>query len=341
MEALSPVHRACACLFYGSGIIGTLLIYGLLQERIMSVPYDGELFGTSIFLVFLNRFAAVAFASGMAFKRGEGFWHVAPLWKYVAISLSNVYASACQYEALKYVAFPVQMLGKSFKMMPVMLWGMVVSHKRYKLVDWLVAATVTLGVTQFLMTGPISSKSSQGTSFFGLGLLVAFLCLDGFTSTYQEVLFKEHRTSKYNQMIWVNFASCLVSLATLLLTRSLGTALSFVGHHPAFLADATILSGSAVAAQWFIYSQVKEFGALVFAATMNVRQVTSILLSYVTYGHSITLWQMIGLFMVFSALFFKSAMGVMTPPEGFASEKAPLVDSTEKPQTSPMSHEKV
>ena len=57
------------------------------------------------------------------------------------MSLSNVYASSCQYEAgvvfgevvvgcpnvrpsrvkaLKYVSFAVQMLGKSFKMMPVM-----------------------------------------------------------------------------------------------------------------------------------------------------------------------------------------------------------------------------
>lgn len=79
-------------------------------------------------------------------------------------SLSNVLATTCQYEALKYatsmqvccpcpqvarqrrfecstgqlapyvafssltqVSFPVQMLGKSFKMMPVMLWGIVIS----------------------------------------------------------------------------------------------------------------------------------------------------------------------------------------------------------------------
>ena len=34
--------------------------------------------------------------------------------------------------------------------------------------------------------------------------------------------------------------------------------------------------------RFFIYSQIKEFGALVFAATMNVRQVVSILVSYVT-----------------------------------------------------------
>eukprot|EP00450_Noctiluca_scintillans_P040043 CAMPEP_0194477246 /NCGR_PEP_ID=MMETSP0253-20130528/1026_1 /TAXON_ID=2966 /ORGANISM="Noctiluca scintillans" /LENGTH=120 /DNA_ID=CAMNT_0039316195 /DNA_START=59 /DNA_END=418 /DNA_ORIENTATION=+ len=120
MALSSALASACWCAFYGGGIIGSLLVYGLLQERIMSGDYDGERFGTSVFLVFFNRVVAVIFAICMALVKGESLWNVAPLWKYVAISISNVYASTCQYEALKYVSFPVQMLGKSFKMMPVM-----------------------------------------------------------------------------------------------------------------------------------------------------------------------------------------------------------------------------
>merc|ERR550537_676961 len=123
------------------------------------------MFKDSVFLVLMNRTAAIIFAAWMTFYKGESFANKAPLWKYLAISFSNVYASTCQYEALKYVSFPVQMLGKSFKMMPVMLWGMAVSGKRYSLTDWLVAATVTGGVTEFLMTGPIGSAEDSGTSF--------------------------------------------------------------------------------------------------------------------------------------------------------------------------------
>ena len=33
----------------------------------------------------------------------------------------------------KYVSFAVQMLGKSFKMMPVMIWGMIISGKSYSI----------------------------------------------------------------------------------------------------------------------------------------------------------------------------------------------------------------
>eukprot|EP00408_Alexandrium_pacificum_P027425 CAMPEP_0171193966 /NCGR_PEP_ID=MMETSP0790-20130122/20649_1 /TAXON_ID=2925 /ORGANISM="Alexandrium catenella, Strain OF101" /LENGTH=149 /DNA_ID=CAMNT_0011659155 /DNA_START=53 /DNA_END=498 /DNA_ORIENTATION=+ len=133
------LQQAFWCTLYGAGIVGMLLIYGLLQERIMSEPYGDDMFSVSVFLVWCNRVVAIAFALCMIFAKSEGFKNSAPLWKYLAISLSNVAASWCQYEALRYVSFPVQMLGKSFKMMPVMVWGIIISGKRYGFSDWAVA----------------------------------------------------------------------------------------------------------------------------------------------------------------------------------------------------------
>merc|ERR1719160_1984935 len=303
-----------------------LVVYGLLQERIMSQPYGSAMFTDSVFLVFCNRAVAVVFAAIMAASKGESFKNAAPLWKYLAISFSNVYASACQYEALKYVSFPVQMLGKSFKMMPVMVWGMAVSGKRFSLTDWLIAFAVTGGVVEFLMTGPISSHDDSGNSSYGLMLLAGFLALDGFTSTFQEKLFKEHTTSKYNQMLYINLGSCAISSFTLLASGRLSSALAFASAHPLFVQDAMSLSAAAVAGQWFIYSQVKEFGALVFAATMNVRQVVSILISYAKYGHSITMLQIVGLCVIFGALFYKSFSGLIAP----SKEKTPLLEKKEQ-----------
>merc|ERR1719389_665504 len=287
-------------------------------------------FTDSVFLVFMNRSVAVVFALVMIAIKGESYSNSAPLWKYLAISFSNVYASTCQYEALKYVSFPVQMLGKSFKMMPVMVWGMAVSGKRFGLSDWLIAFAVTGGVVEFLMTGPISSHDDAGNSSYGLMLLAGFLALDGFTSTFQEKLFKEHTTSKYNQMLYINLGSCVISSFTLVASGRLSEALAFSAAHPLFFQDAMSLSASAVAGQWFIYSQVKEFGALVFAATMNARQVVSILISYVKYGHSITMLQIVGLCIIFGALFYKSFSGLLAPPK---EEKRPLLEK--KPDAVP------
>ena len=57
--------------------------------------------------------------------------------------MSNVYAGTGQYEALKYVSSPVQVLGKSFKRMLVMVCGLTVSDKLYGATDWLIAGAVT------------------------------------------------------------------------------------------------------------------------------------------------------------------------------------------------------
>merc|ERR1719310_390235 len=149
------------CAAFALGIIIMLGVYGVIQERVMSVPYGGQLFKASIFLVLCNRIFAIIFASSMVAVNQESLVNKAPLWKYFAISLSNVAATTCQYEALKWVSFPVQMLGKSFKMMPVMFWGIIISQKKYKMIDWVIAAAVTVGVTEFMVTGTIHASHAR------------------------------------------------------------------------------------------------------------------------------------------------------------------------------------
>merc|ERR1712217_682093 len=209
------------------------------------------------------------------------------------------------------------MLGKSFKMLPVMVWGIVISRKQYKAVDWLIATAVTWGVTQFLLTGEISAKhAGKENSVYGLLLMCAYLACDGFTSTFQEKLFKEEKTSKYNQMLYVNGSSAVFALGSLVLSGNVSKALTFCTMHGLFVAHAMALSGAAVAGQYFCLSQNKEFGALVLAATMNLRQVISILVSYIMYAHPISHLQVLGLFFVFGALFYKSYASLTKSNEG-------------------------
>merc|ERR1719277_894855 len=212
------------------------------------MEYGGELFETSIFLVFCNRAVAILFALVLAMTNGESLGPQAPLWRYCVVSFSNVYASTCQYEALKYVAFAVQMLAKSFKMLPVMLWGITISGKKYKLIDWMIAIVVTWGVTQFLLTGPITANTGAeyNNPMKGLILMFGYLALDGLTSPMQEKLFKDYAVTKYNQILYVNICSAIVSLITLVSTGVLGSALRFWVEHTAFMCDAFVLGASQV-----------------------------------------------------------------------------------------------
>jgi len=294
-------------ILYGLGVVATLVVYGLMQERIMTIPFGNELFTVSTFLVFCNRIVNTAYAASMAKVSQETLHAQAPLWKYMVISFSNVAATTFQYECLKYVSFPTLMLGKTFKMMPVMLWGMYASDKKYSILDWVVAACVSCGAGMFCITGPTGVQPNDpASSIKGMALLFLFLFCDGFTTTYQEKLFKEDRTTKFNQMFYVNGCSMVTSFATLLAMGSFVECLAFSARHSDFLWNVLLLSVVAAASQYFIYSQVQEFGALAFAATINVRQVVSILVSNAAYAHALTRLQSSGLAVVFGALFYKS-----------------------------------
>eukprot|EP00931_Biecheleriopsis_adriatica_P107687 TRINITY_DN8200_c0_g1_i1.p1 TRINITY_DN8200_c0_g1~~TRINITY_DN8200_c0_g1_i1.p1 ORF type:complete len:371 (-),score=63.09 TRINITY_DN8200_c0_g1_i1:36-1049(-) len=322
--SLSENARASmSAILIGGGIVGMLALYGVLQEKIMTTHYSGEIFTWSLFLVLCNRVASMTFAVAMATASKESLGSQAPLYCYFIISISNVVASFCQYEALKHVSFTVQMLGKSFKMMPVMVWGMIVAGKKYGLQEWCIAAGVTLGITMFLVTGPTESRNAGSNSLYGMVLLFGFLGADGLTSVIQEKLFKGYQVSKYNQMLYVNLISIAISSFGLISSGSLLPSIAFASRHPAFIIDAGMLSASAVGGQFFIYSMIQQFGALIFALTMNIRQVVSIGLSYATYGHAITGMQGVSLVIVFSALFWKSHASLAASRE----EAQPLVKS--------------
>ena len=87
---------------------------------------------------------------------------VAPIYKYAAVSCSNVIATTCQYEALKYVSFPVQTLGKCAKIDSGHDLGGFISNKRYGLYDYLIATGVMVGCI-FALYGPTTSSHGGGS----------------------------------------------------------------------------------------------------------------------------------------------------------------------------------
>ena len=98
----------------------------------------------------------------------------------------------------------MQTLGKCAKMIPVMVWGSLIMRKRYGARDYLVAGGVTLGCTVFLLTGEVRSKhAAADSSLFGLALMLGYLGFDGFTSTFQDKLFRGYQMTIYNQILYV------------------------------------------------------------------------------------------------------------------------------------------
>lgn len=219
------------------------------------------------------------------------------------ISLVNVMGTSCQYEALDFVSFALQVVGKSFKMVPVMVWGKALSGKSFPAASWIVAACITCGTALYAFGGGGSASTvSRSTVFHGVLLIACFLVFDGFQTTYQERVFKQYKPLASEQMLKVNLISSVVCLIALVYFGKLSSMCAMLVFNPTFALQLCALSISAAAAQWFIYSLINSDGALAVAVAINIRQALSIILSYVVYKHPITRLELLGVSVIVIAL---------------------------------------
>ncbi|KAJ7988016.1 hypothetical protein DPEC_G00319250 [Dallia pectoralis] len=306
----SSTRQACKLLFCAAGLQASYLTWGVLQERVMTRSYgattpeeEGERFKDSQFLVFMNRILALTVSGAwcLLFKQAR---HGAPMYKYSFASLSNVLSSWCQYEALKYISFPTQVLAKASKVIPVMLMGKVVSHKSYEYWEYLTAGLISLGVSMFLLTSTAGKHPSTVTTFSGVVILGGYVVFDSFTSNWQDNLFK-YKMSSVQMMFGVNLFSCLFTVGSLLEQGAFFDSLAFMTRHSEFAFHAVLLSVCSACGQLFIFYTIAQFGAAVFTIIMTLRQAIAILLSCFLYGHTVTMVGGSGVAVVFLALFLR------------------------------------
>jgi adenosine 3'-phospho 5'-phosphosulfate transporter B2 len=74
------------------------LLYGVLQERIMTLPYgpDRVVFKSSTYLVFNNRVIGILVAIAIMQWRGEDLRNTAPILSYAGVACSNFLATWSQ-----------------------------------------------------------------------------------------------------------------------------------------------------------------------------------------------------------------------------------------------------
>nr|CAG4650943.1 EOG090X05CU [Simocephalus serrulatus]SVE94208.1 EOG090X05CU [Simocephalus serrulatus] len=307
-EARSLYSKALSLLYCCTGLQISYLLWGILQEKIMTREYsDGdkvEKFSDSQFLTFVNRILAFVF-SGVYLLLFQQNVHRTPLYKYSFCSVSNTLSSWCQYEALKFVSFPTQVLAKSAKVIPVMLMGKLVSRAQYKNYEYATAVLISVGMTAFLLGSDEGKKGNNVTTVSGAVLLCGYLIFDSFTANWQNALFKEHQPSSIQMMCGVNLMSCILTSSSLIQHGGFFYSLSFAARHPVFVMDCLLTALSSATGQLFIFATISKFGPVVFTIIMTVRQGLSILLSCLLYGHHLSSLGVLGVFIVFLAIFLR------------------------------------
>ncbi|CAK4170254.1 unnamed protein product [Aphanomyces euteiches] len=253
------------------GIYTCYLSYGIFQEKIFKYrDSDGNKFTATLFLLFIQCVfnALVAFlATFIWIPKNKSV----PLMPFAYSSFSYLGAMLCSNEALKYVNYPTQALGKSCKMIPVMLMGVVLGRKKYSWKEYVSVLLITAGIVTFQLGKDSSKGKQQENSVYGLGLLFLSLFMDGLTGSGQEQMVEVHKPSVHQQMLNTNLW-------------------------------AVFYTGIGALGQNFIYFTVQRFSALTCTTITTTRKFFTILASVLYFGNALATQQWVGVGIVFTGI---------------------------------------
>jgi len=307
--------QAVKFLFCFCGLQASYLTWGYMQELIMTTPFEPTpgaptgMFPSAAFCVFSNRFLAVIVAMiAVKIKHGSVFSNnAAPLLAFTPCALSNTMSSWSQYASLKYVSFPLQTIFKSSKVIPVMIMGKVLKGTKYPLGQYIEAFFITLGVAVFSLSTKSSDKSTQ-TEMIGLIFLVLYISFDSFTSQWQDKVYQKYgraNVDPYQMMLGVNTSAICITTAGLILSGDFPVVIEFLQRNPVVLQYNIITAITSASGQLCIYYTIKEFGPIVFTIIMTTRQMISICLSAIIFGHTMNAVSLLGATIVFGVLFYQ------------------------------------
>jgi len=189
-----------------------------------------------------------------------------------------------------------------------MLMGKLVSRRSYSWSDYVTAVAISAGLFAFLLTSTNVEhhgkyREQASTTVSGVVILIGYLVFDSFTSNWQGELFRVYHMTSIEMMAGVNLFSVLLTTTSLAEQGAFTEAASFAARHPLFVAHVLVLSMMSAIGQLFIYYTIAQFGAVTFTIIMTVRQGLAILLSCIVYHHTVTLVGILGIIVLFAAIF--------------------------------------
>ncbi|GAA5815477.1 hypothetical protein MFLAVUS_008989 [Mucor flavus] len=305
------------------GIYTCFLTWGVVQERVSTTPYGDEDTPKKFrFFIVLNLIqsviaAMVAFIYLKACGRSLNLQQTpkALYLKYAQVALFNCIGSPFGYAALKHIDYPTMILGKSCKLVPVLLMNVVVYRRKFPMHKYICVMLVTAGVSFFMLCQPATKKSAAAnSSLWGLFLLCTNLCIDGLTNATQDQIFSKFNelVSGQHMMFYMNAMGSVLSACYLLLhpyNDELQQALTFFQDHPAVIRDVVLFGFCGAVGQCFIFYTLQHYGSLRLVTVTVTRKLFTMLLSVFWFNHTLNSGQWSGVALVFFAIGIEAYIG--------------------------------
>ena len=196
-----------------------------------------------------------------------------------------------------------------------MLMGKVLNKKSYPAVDYIEAVCISLGVCLFSLAnleegalggGGTDASAGPLAAWAGVCMLGLYVVSDSFTSQWQSRLYQAHPTvDQFQMMFAVNSWAISMTLFALVTSGELWTTLAFLRLNPAAFLDNITIAITSATGQLFIYYTIRKFGPVVFTIIMTTRQIFSMVLSAVSFGHEMGPMAYVGTSIVFGTIFLR------------------------------------
>jgi len=340
MALPEPVKLLIAC----GGIFFSFSYFAVLQEDVYKKTYgeDKEKFTHTLLAIFVERgINALVALVGMALLGGSGV--KIPHTDIFNSGVSQMLAMAASNEALRYVSFPTQILGKSCKMVPVMIGGILLGGKTYTLAQYAQVILITVGVCVFNFGG--KSKKGADDSSYGLALIVASLVMDMVTGGLQDRVkmrtkelnpeAKGAKPTMHESMFYTNLSGAIVALALAAVSSDLLPGVQFCLKYPEVTWAILVYSLASAVGQNFIYYTVTQFSPLLLSTVTTTRKIFSTLYSiFRDPSNVLSTMQWSGCGLVFLGIFVDLAAGAMSKPKGAASTATKPMPPAKAPRRS-------
>lgn len=277
------------------GMISSLTLYGLAMEYATSG--GRHLHEISFVFVTTSIYSMTAFVAQWVF--GE---KPASISKYqmLILSCTSIGSTITSVRSLRYVIFPVQVLFKSCKPVPVMIFGKILG-KKYPFHKYVNVMIITSGVALFMGGGTSSSANNSGgdSTLIGALLLSVSLCFDGATGAYEDKLMDKDHAGPFFLMYNIQLGKAVISFITLVAINQLSDFVDSVKNDIFIL---ILLGLTGAIGQVFVFVTISKFGALNCALIGLFRKILTLILSFILYGHTMNAIQSVGLFLALVAM---------------------------------------
>jgi solute carrier family 35 (UDP-galactose transporter), member B1 len=231
-----------------------------------------------------------------------------------------VLAMAASNESLRFVSYPVAVLGKSCKMIPTMVMGLLIERRQYKLQQWCAALCISCGIALFHIsrlqdTNDDNSHFSTKNDNYWKGMLLLFLslCMDGLLGACQGMLKrpdskdKQRPPTAVETMLFVNLYALVLLVPMAVASGQWYDGLRLLMRNGPLQSNVAILNAVVAVGQIFIFLTITWYSSLVTTTITTTRKFFTILFSVLHFGHAFSIGQWTSVVLVFSGLYLSIA----------------------------------